>query len=225
VRKTDGERGEIYGSLSPREEAFCRAYVCDVKRNGTQAAIEAGLTENRKSAAEMARRLLRKIETKSRIRELEREALEAAGVRSREMAAAVMREYMRIAFSDITDVIHVSPSYDDPERGASLAAVARLNGGQHVLDFGETIVAPTTHLPSDVTAAIKSISVRYNKNGNPEGFDVSTHDKLSALRVLAEASGLIKNTVALTDGEGQPLTVRWATDARALPDGDEPDAG
>lgn len=210
-----------HGALSPREEAFCRAYVLDVKRNGTQAVISAGLTENRESARVMAARLLARISVKAYIRELEREALEAAGVKSREMAAAVMREYMRIAFSDITDVIHISPSSEDPGRGDALEELARLNGGQRVIDFGETIAVPTTNLSSDVTAAIKNISVKRSaKTGMFEGIDVSMHDKLNALRVLAEASGLIKNAVALNDGAGGPVAIRWIGGDGGKSDGD-----
>jgi predicted O-methyltransferase YrrM len=210
-----------HGTLSAREEAFCREYVRDIKRNGTQAVISAGLTENRESAAVMAARMLRNVSVKARIRELEREALEAAGVKSREMAAAVMREYMRIAFSDITDVVHISPSSEDPGRGAALEELARLNGGQHVIDFGETIAVPTTNLSSDVTAAIKNISVKRSaKTGLFEGMDVSMHDKLNALRVLAEASGLVKNAVALDAGAGGPLVIRWAGEKGGKSDGD-----
>jgi predicted O-methyltransferase YrrM len=223
VNWVDRDNEEIRGGLSPREEAFCQAYVCDIKRNGTQAAIDAGLTENRKSAAEMASQLLRKIEVKARIRELEREALEAVGIKSPEMAAAVMREYMRIAFSDITDVIHISPSPDDPERGAVLAELARMNGGQRVIDFGETLIVPTANLPSGVTSAIKNISVKYHaKTGAAEGIDISMHDKLNALRVLAEANGMIKNQLALTDGDGGPIAMRWTTEDEGA--NDEPGA-
>jgi phage terminase small subunit len=228
----DEDNGEIYGGLSPKEEAFCRAYVADVKRNGTQAAIDAGLTKNRETACVTASRLLRKIKIKARVRELEREGLEAAGVKSQEMAAAVIREYMRIAFSDITDIIHISPSSGDPERANVLEELARLNGGQRVIDFGETLIVPTTGMPASVTAAIKNISVKYNaKTGMPE-VDVSLHDKMNALRILAEASGMIKNTVALTGGEGGPLVISWADDpssadsepaSPALPEPEKPE--
>ena len=195
--------------LKPREEAFCRAYVADAKRNATKAAIEAGYTEN--SAATTGYRLLRNVQVKSRIRELEREALEASGYKLEHVGAAVMREYVRLAFSDVTDVIHISPDRSDPRREEVLEQVAKMNGGQHVIDFGEMLIVPTVDLPSDVTAAIKSIKSNYGKKGRFEGYEVTMHDKLNALRVLAEASGVIKNQLALTAPEGGSIAIRWMT--------------
>jgi phage terminase small subunit len=192
------------------QEAFCQAYVADASRNATKAAVAAGYSE--KTARTQASMLLTRLNIKARIRELEREALRNAGYDPSAMSAAVMREYVRIAFSDITDVIHVSPGRDDPDREQSLRELAELNGGQRVLDFGETLVVPTVGLPSDATAAIKGIKCSYGKSGFFEGFEISLHDKMNALRVLAEASGVIKNTLALTGSEGGPVALRWAED-------------
>jgi len=192
-----------------RQERFCQEYVADPKRNGTQAAIAAGYTENRDSAAVQASRLLSSVKIKARIRELEREALATAGYSADAMRAMVMREYVRLAFSDISDFYHVSPDEDDPERRRVLDDLAALHGGQRVLDFGEVIVVPTTALPSDITAAIKTVKCNYSPKGRFLGFEVAMHDKLAALRVLAEASGVIKNELALTDPNGEPLTIRW----------------
>ena len=193
--------------LKPKHEAFCQAYVADPKRNATKAAIAAGYKEN--SAAVTVCRILKKANIRSRIRELEREALAAAGYEAEHIRAAVMRELVRLAFSDISDIIHVSPDRNDPRREETLRELARVNGGQRILDFGEVIVVPTVSLPMDVTAAIKSIKCVYSKGGAFKGFEFDMHDKMNAIRVLAEASGLIKNQLALTDADGGPVSVRW----------------
>ena len=193
------------------KEKFCQAYVADIRRNGTQAALDAGYSNTRGSAAVQASRMLRDVKVKARIRELEREALAEAGYSGDTMKAMVMREYVRIAFSDASDFYIVSPNRDDPARKQVLADLAALHGGQSVLDFGEVLVVPTCHLPSDITAAIKNVKCNYDKHGGFLGFEINMHDKLAALRVLAEASGVIKNTLALTAADGEALTIRWAS--------------
>lgn len=193
------------------KEKFCQAYVADIRRNGTQAAIDAGYTQNRNSAAVQASRLLRDVKVKARVRELEREALAESGYSGEAMRAMVMREYVRLAFSDISDFYHISPNQNDPERQKVLDDLSALHGGQRVLDFGEVVVVPTTMLPSEITAAIKAVKCNYDKRGNFLGFEIDMYDKLAALRILAEVSGVIKNTLALTDPNGEPLTIRWDT--------------
>ena len=194
------------------KEKFCHAYVADIRRNGTQAAIDAGYTQNRASAAVQASRLLRDVKVKARVRELEVDALAEAGYSGDTMKTMVMREYVRIAFSDASDFYIVSPNQDDPNRQKILEDLSSINGGQSVLDFGEVLVVPTCNLPSDVTAAIKNVKCNYDRKGNFLGFEIDMYDKLAALRVLAEASGVVKNTLALTDPNGEPLTIRWAMD-------------
>ncbi|MDR1651864.1 MAG: terminase small subunit [Synergistaceae bacterium] len=210
IQNTSEGRG-----LGAMEESFCQAYTSDAKRNATQAALSAGYSE--KTAGVQACQLLKRLKIKARIRELEREALRSAGYGHEEVQAAVMREYIRIAFSDVTDIIHISPGGDDPNREEILRELAGLSGGQKILDFGDTLVVPSPGLSSDVTAAVKSIKVNRGRDGAFDGFDISMHDKLAALRVLAEASGLVKNQISLADAEGGPVTVkmRWMTDEEA----------
>jgi phage terminase small subunit len=206
--------GDARGHALPsRQETFCQAYVADPKRVASRAAAAAGYSES--TAKSQASRLLTNVAVRARIRELEREALAASGWETEHIRAAVMREYVRIAFSDITDVVHVSPGEGDPERQKALDALAMMSGGQRALDFGETLVMPTTALTSEATAAIKSIKCCYGRAGDFQGFEVNMHDKLNALRVLAEASGLIRNSLAVTGEDGGPVAICWANGGNA----------
>lgn len=173
--------------LNAMEEQFCAAYVADIRRNATQAAISAGYSE--RSAYNQGSRLLMKDGVRERIRELEREAVHAATEDPKKLAAHLYRTLINTAMSDITDVIQVvnpeNPLYED----AKSAQVAD-EDGQLQLDLGAPIlyVRGTRELSSDVTSAIKSI--RRTK----EGIQVEMHGRDTALRILAEATGIIKGS-------------------------------
>jgi hypothetical protein len=125
------------------------------------------------------------------------------------MRAAVMREYVRLAFSNITDFYHISPDRNDPDREETIKAIAAMHGGQRPLDFGEVLIVPTTCLPDEITASIKKVKCDYDRFGNAIGFEIDMYDKLAALRVLAEATGAIKNSVEVTGTDGGPLSFAW----------------
>lgn len=171
--------------LSALEERFCQHYTADLKRNGTQAAIKAGYSE--KTSYSQASRLLKRVEIRERLRELEREAAHAAVDNPDELRKHVYRQLVSLATSDITDVVKVvlpeDPAYQD-----ALDQDAEENGGQYGLPFGDPMVyvRPTDSLPSEVTAAIKTI--RRTK----DGVVVEMHGKDPALRILSEATGIIK---------------------------------
>ena len=171
--------------LSALEERFCQHYTADLKRNGTQAAIKAGYSE--KTSYSQASRLLKRVEIRSRVRELEREAAHAAVDNPDELRKFVYRQLVSLATSDITDVVKVVLP-EDPDYQAALDQEADENGGQYGLPFGEPLVyvRPTDSLPSEVTAAIKSI--RRTK----DGVVVEMHAKDPSLRILSEATGIIK---------------------------------
>lgn len=179
--------------LKPQQEAFCQAYVADPRRNGTRAAIAAKYGE--KGAHVQASRMLRDPKIQARIREIEQEALQEAGYERDMLKTVVMREIANIAFSRITDVVHISPGRDDPKREEVLRAIAGLNGGQYPLDFGGVLVAPTMYMPDEIKSAIKSIKVRTDK-GRFVGIDVDMHDKHTALKILAEVAGITKGDAA-----------------------------
>ena len=182
-------------ALKAQQEAFCQAYVADLKRNATRAAISANYSE--KTAYSQASRLLKSVEVKARIRELEREALAEAGFEGEVLKAVVMRQIANVALSDVTDIVQISPGRDDSNREAVLDAIAEQNGGQRVLDFGEVLVAPTPSMTAEMTAAIKSIKVKTEK-GHVVGIDVDMHDKLAALKLLAEVAGITKGDVPIS---------------------------
>ena len=171
--------------LSAMEERFCQHYSADLKRNGTQAAIKAGYSE--KTSYSQASRLLKRVEIRSRVRELEREAAHAAVDNPDELRRHIYRQLVSLATSDITDVVKVILP-EDPDYQAALDQEADENGGQYGLPFGEPLVyvRATDSLPSEVTAAIKSI--RRTK----DGVVVEMHGKDPALRILSEATGIIK---------------------------------
>lgn len=58
--------------MTPRQEKFCIEYLIDL--NATQAAIRAGYSE--KTAYSMGQRLLKNVEIKSRIKELQDKVFE-----------------------------------------------------------------------------------------------------------------------------------------------------
>lgn len=170
--------------LSAMEERFCQFYSADLKRNGTQAAIKAGYSE--KTSYSQASRLLKRVEIRSRVRELEREAAHAAVDNPDELRKYIYRQLVSLATSDITDVVRVVLP-EDPDYQAALDQEADENGGQYGLPFGEPMVyvRPTDSLPSEVTAAIKTI--RRTK----DGVVVEMHAKDPSLRILSEATGII----------------------------------
>lgn len=171
--------------LSAMEERFCQFYSADLKRNGTQAAIKAGYSE--KTSYSQASRLLKRVEIRSRVRELEREAAHAAVDNPDELRRHIYRQLVSLATSDITDVVKVVLP-DDQEYSDAIDQDAEQNGGQYGLPFGDPLVyvRPTGSLPREVTAAIKTI--RRTK----DGVVVEMHGKDPALRILSEATGIIK---------------------------------
>lgn len=173
--------------LSAMEELFCAAYVTDIRRNATQAAISAGYSE--RSAYNQGSRLLAKDGVRERIRELEREAVHAAAEDPKQLAAHLYRTLINTAMSDITDIVQVVSPDDPLYRDARDAQVAEENG-QMQLDLGAPIlyIRGTRGLPSDVTSAIKSI--RRTK----EGIQVEMHGRDTALRILSEATGIIRGS-------------------------------
>jgi phage terminase small subunit len=87
--------------LTPLQERFCQEYVVDV--NGTQAAIRAGYSDNVKAASVQAARLLVNARVVSKIQTL----MKARSRRTELTADRILREIMKIAFSDL------SQAFDD----------------------------------------------------------------------------------------------------------------
>lgn len=215
--------------LNAMQERFCLEYAADARSNATRAAIVAGYSE--KTAYSQASRLLKSVEVKARVRELRQQALLESGFDKESLRVAVMRELTRIGFSDVTDVVQISPAKqdskcddevlsankdsnrnevlsakEDSNRNEVLSALAAQNGGQRMLDFGHTLVSPTPCLSQDVTAAIKGIKLNTGKDGIVVGIEVDMYDKLQALKLLAEVAGVTKgDAVEVTVNVGDEL--------------------
>lgn len=181
----------------PMHEGFCQAMAADIRGNGTQAAIDAGYTNNRASAAVQASRLLKDVKVRARIRELRRELLREAGYSGERSRMLVLEQLHNIAGSDITDVVQISPGPGDPNRQRVLDDLAAMHGGQRALDFGETIAVPTTALPRHVTGAIRTIECVTDRGGAVTGFKVVMHDKNGALKTLAEINRQLSKDLSL----------------------------
>lgn len=190
--------------LNAMQERFCLEYAADARSNATRAAIAAGYSE--KTAYSQASRLLKSVEVKARIRELRQQALLESGFDKESLRVAVMRELTRIGFSDVTDVVQISPDKEDSNRDEVLSALAAQNGGQRMLDFNEVLVSPTPCLSQDVTAAIRSIKLETTKAGRVIGIEVDMYDKMQALKLLAEVAGVTKgDAVEVTVNVGDEL--------------------
>ena len=173
--------------LSVMEEEFCAAYVTDIRRNATQAAISAGYSE--RSAYNQGSRLLEREWVKERIRELVRETIHAAAEDPKQLAVHIYRALINTAMSDITDVVQIVHPGEDLYEAAKDAQVAEENGQMFLdLDAPVLYVKGTRDLSPDVTSAIKSI--RKTK----DGLQIEMHGRDTALRILSEATGIIKGS-------------------------------
>lgn len=183
--------------LPEQQERFCCEYVSMERPNGTRAAILAGYSE--KTACEQASRLLRSVKVRSRVKELRREILIESGYDKEKIRESIMRKLTAILEANVTDVIHISPGENDPEREQVLNDLAELNGGQRVIDFGETLIVPTTAMTEETSSAIKSIKVTPPSKKQPTAsVDIDMHDSIAAARLLAEIAGLKQADVQVT---------------------------
>lgn len=177
-------------ALSEKQERFCELYVGECCGNGTEAAVRAGYTENRRSAAEIARQNLRKLDIVSRIKDLRREALACSGYDKEKVKELIVRRMVAAVDTSLTDVVHISASSDGPERQAALDAIAAANGGQRVLDFGDVIFVPTVGLTEEAGSAIKRLNYSPASRKFPAKLDVEMMDPIAAAKLLAEVVGL-----------------------------------
>jgi len=179
--------------LNKMQEKFCLEYVSDPKSNASAAAIRAGYAE--KSARVKASQLLTKGNIKARIRELRREALEKSGYDKENIREMIMRRLTGIVSTHVTDVVQISPDRNDPNRDEILNELAKLHGGQSMIDFGEMLIAPTSNMPEDVTAALKSLNIKQIPKTNAMSVEVDLHDPIAAAKLLAEITGIKQSDV------------------------------
>ena len=168
-------------------EIFCRAYVFDTNGNATRAAVKAGYSE--RSAAELARRVMRRPEVKARIAELKQEFLADSGYDADSVRRLIVDRLVGIVATKPTDILRTS-SPDSPTREEDLKQLAELSGGQNVLDFGDALVVPSSALSPEQEMAVKSFRiVRDPKSGVPS-VDLQLYDPVSAAKLLAEIAGI-----------------------------------
>ena len=181
-----------------RQENFCLAYTGEYNGNGTKSAIAAGYSDNVNAAAVQASRLLKNAKIVSRIREIRAEALRSSGYDKEQVRSLIMRRLTSIVSTNITDVLHVSPNASDPNREEVLKAIADINGGQNFLDFGEILIAPTTHMTEETASAVKSIKTKQATEYAAPSIDVDMYDVISAAKLLAEIAGIKEADTSVT---------------------------
>lgn len=177
-------------ALSELQERFCQFYVGECRGNGTEAAVRAGYTENRASAAAIASENLRKPNITGRIKDLRREALENAGYDKDHVREAIVRRLVGIITTNFTDIVHISPDAEDPDRDEVLRQIAEAHGGQQVLDFGSLIFVPTAGLTEEERGAIKRLKAVPATKDSEGGLEVEMNDPIAAAKLLAEIIGL-----------------------------------
>lgn len=174
--------------LTERQERFCQEYVSDPKGNATAAAIRAGYGEA--GAAVEASKNLRKPKIISRIKALRNEALVASGYDKERVRELIMRRLAGIVSTHVTDIVHISPGRDDPNRDDVLNELAEANGGQTVLDFGDMLIVPTTCMTEEMSGSIKKIKAIPPTEHSNGGIEVEMNDVIAAAKLLAEISGV-----------------------------------
>ena len=169
--------------LTERQERFCQEYVSDPKGNATAAAIRAGYGEA--GAAVEASKNLRKPKIISRIKALRNEALVASGYDKERVRELIMRRLAGIVSTHVTDIVHISPGRDDPNRDDVLNELAEANGGQTVLDFGDMLIVPTTCMTEEMSGSIKKIKAIPPTEHSNGGIEVEMNDVIAAAKLLA----------------------------------------
>lgn len=155
-----------YEGLSPKQEAFCREYVKDF--NGTQAALRAGYAKS--GAPTAASRLLTNDKVQARLSELTQKAAE----KSELTVERVIKEYMAMAFTDISDVTD--------------------------WDEGTATLIPKDKLGKDKLKGISELSFRtyLSDDGDIKDFKVKMHNKEKALEKLGKYLGMFQDKLELS---------------------------
>lgn len=197
--------------LTERQERFCQEYVSDVKGNATAAAVRAGYGEA--GAAVEASKNLRKPKIISRIKALRNEALVASGYDRERVRELIVRRLVGIVSTHFTDIVHVSPGRDDPDREAVLDELAAANGGQRLLDFGNLLVVPTSCMTEEMSGAVKRIRAVPASEFSGGGVEVELNDVVAAAKLLAEIAG-VKEADASVNVNVSPAFILQQAEAR-----------
>ena len=167
--------------LTPKQKRFCEEYIKDC--NATQAYIRAGYKVSAGVARRNAARLLTKADIQAYIQELQK----ARSSRVEIDADRVLKEYARIAFSNVTDVLS--------------------------FDGGGVTIKDSKDLSQDVTAALDSIEcVTIDSEASSRtAVKVKMHSKIIALGAIAKLIGMdkeamIKGVIAMGYDVSDPRT-------------------
>lgn len=159
------------GTLTARQQLFVNAYI--IEPNATKAAIAAGYSPN--GAAQAGARLLRNVQIRAALNN----ARVAQTARLQVSADDVLREWLRIARSDIGQILDFSGDVPRLKRPADI--------------------------PEDARRAISSVKVkRYMEGAGDDAVEVEVTefklwDKLNALEKLARHLGLLKEQPGQTN--------------------------
>lgn len=175
--------------MTPKQQRFVEEYLIDL--NATQAAIRAGYSA--KTAMEQGYQLLRNSSVAEAVAEARQKQTERANL----TADAVVRELMKIGFSDIRKAV----------KWASNVAVAAPDERslEEIIEDGEIrhAIQNTVELidsdviDDDTAAAISEIS-----QTDKGGLKVKLHDKRAALVDLGRHLGLFTDRLAVTNPDG-----------------------
>jgi len=153
---------QVNGGLSPKQEQFCCEYLVDL--NATQAAIRSGYSQ--KTANEQGSRLLANVSVAARIAELREQQSQRLEIN----ADRVLKEWAKVAFSNLMDYFEVKPD------------------GTAVIDLGE--------LTDDQAAALQEITIDEYTEGTGKvarkvkKIRIKLGDKKGALDSIAKHLGM-----------------------------------
>jgi phage terminase small subunit len=173
--------------LTEMRERFCQEFVIDL--NATQAAIRAGYSE--KTASSQGQRLLTFVEVQDRLKEIKQERSE----RTQITQDKVLVEIAIIALSNAADYAHVVEKECVDTVNGVLVTVRDENGEPVKYRTVEPVL--TEELTEEQQRALAVI-----KKGR-DGFEVKTHNKLDALRLLGVHLGMWNKKGELDEREQQ----------------------
>ncbi|KXY75862.1 terminase small subunit [Bacillus sp. FSL W7-1294] len=167
--------------LSEKERLFCLYYVKYF--NGTQAALKSGYTKE--SAHVQASRLLRRERVSSYIKELKGELVENVFVE----AMDVLKEYIKIAFADITNYVTFG------QREVELEPQEKISVDEDGNEVSEFITE--TRMMNFVDLAESDMvdgSIITEVKQGRDGVSIKLADKMKALDKLAQYFDLVPDT-------------------------------
>lgn len=174
VREVDPEDviDEVNG-LRPKERLFVKYYL--VNFNATQAAIKSGYSS--KTAKEIGYELLTKPHIKEAIKKYNEELTFEIGMN----VQRTIMEYMRIAFSDITEFVEFGQK-DEPVIGD--------DGPIMDPQTGEPMTYKRSYVAFKESEVVDGTIISEVKQGK-DGVGIKLHDKMKALEVLTKYHDLL----------------------------------